>query len=860
MVPSFFAKLFAGATDWSFTLSEDGSVAHIVSDGVEHAADIMTLTVSTGMFWGRVTGDGFVLDGVPKNACASLAENIRHRKIQLFGDSLCAWHDEAIRIIENAFADHGWISAEEKNRIIASRPAAVTGKEAPQPDASGQVLAACTFWQRDIPSYVAERNSRFANDRIVKDAAFFKTAEKSPLTKEQARAVLCFDNRTLLVASAGSGKTSVIVAKAAYAIHRGYFKPDEILIMAFNRKAAEELQDRIQARLKYLGHEGPLPAVSTFHAFALSVIGQATGKKPSVPSWAEYDSGRSSMLQSIVSALCASDPAIKSAWQFFAGFLFHEQQDGKGDDYDDDAYRTVKCERVRSKAEKMLADWFAYMGVAYAYEKAYPISTADAKHRQYKPDFYLPDADLYVELWALADGEREPAGFEGYQAGKQWKRDLHKRNGTELAEVTAREVWSGAAFRKLEHILLAKKLTLKPGSDVSSFRQDVGETQTSKLVLTFLSHVKNARLTPDVLEQRSIHQDSGLRGKVFLSLFWKIYEKWQDKLQEEHGIDFDDMVGKAADIIKAGKWESPYRLVMADEFQDTSISRAELLTSLTAATDRYMFVVGDDWQGINRFAGSDLSVMTKFERRFGEATSLKLETTFRFPQTMCDVMGGFILQNTEQIRKTVRSAAASVESPIRLLAVPPRTMGDAVQKVLAEIATAGPASVLILGRYNRDRAVVPRFAPDGLSVEFLTIHTAKGREADYVLIVNADDGKFGIPSKIEDDPLLALVTPDADPFPYAEERRIFYVAVTRARRQTYILSSAGKISQFVKELARDYDIPIVQSDADGEDEEIRLCPKCGMGEMILKTGKFGAFLGCSRYPRCRYTENVDDGS
>ncbi len=833
MQPSWLAKLFTGCGDWTLSADSDSGLVSVSVNGSAHKLDISQLTVGGGLFWGSVSGEGFTLKGVSKSNVTALKEL-----------AVQAWYAISQRNIQNAFAKHGWITFEERDAIISSRP---TSRGINEYHLSRDHPEAFAFWKTDIAWYVRDANENFTKKQLVGDAEFFKTAEKSPLTEEQARAVLCFENKTMLVASAGSGKTSVIVAKAAYAIYKGYFRPNEILILAFNKKAAEEVQERIRKRLEFLGFTGGVPTVQTFHAFSLAVIGMGTGRKPSVPPWVEHPSLRNSVLNEIVSRLRETDAAFKAEWPFFAGFLIHETNIPS----DNGSYYTQRGEFVKSRAEQMLANWLHYMGVNYAYEQKYLYPTADKYHKQYTPDFYLPDAGIYIELWALGDNDPEPEKFRGYKEGMRWKRDLHRRHGTKLAEVTAREVWNGIAFDKLKRLFTEIGLPLLPGSNKNEKREELGDTDSKSLVFTFMAHVKNGRLTKEALEDRCQQHDCGVRGEVFLRLFWKIYDAWQEKLRDSGCVDFDDMTGMGVEILRSSRWNSPYKLVMADEFQDTSAARADLLQALTAAHGHHLFVVGDDWQGINRFAGSDLSVMTRFEEKFGEATILKLETTFRFPQTMCDIMGGFVLKNKSQLRKKVKSVAALVTKPV-LLHSANRYMILAVQKALTEIAKNGKASVLILGRYKFDRELVPDKTPTCLSVDFMTVHSAKGREADYVIIPNVNDARLGFPSQVEDDPLLDMCSPEAEPFQFAEERRLFYVAVTRARKQAYVIGESGKLSPFIVELAKDFELPIITTDG----KEERFCPKCKKGLLVRRNSERGPFWGCSLYPKCRFIRDA----
>ena len=366
---------------------------------------------------------------------------------------------------------------------------------------------------------------------------------------------------------------------------------------------------------------------------------------------------------------------------------------------------------------------------------------------------------------------------------------------------------------------------------------------------------------------------SHFRQAVFLSLFESIRAAWEQELAAAEAIDFEDMLMLAADHLEAGHWDPGYELVMVDEMQDASHARARLAAALSNAPDRVLFAVGDDWQSINGFAGADLSVMTDFARWFGEGETLKLERTFRSPQSICTVSSSFVLKNPRQLSKHVVSCAPEHTPSISAFAVStPEQYAPVLQKHLEMLAAGirkgtiragsqGKVSVLVLARY---RQVLKELAardssragkPNGwdlLDVRFNTIHGSKGLEADYVIIPGMTKGSYGFPSTIVDDPVLRLAMPHEDAFPQAEERRLFYVALTRAKRAVLLLTVTGKESPFLTELILDHKITV--NNVGGPAAAPVPCPKCGKGTLVSRTGPFSTFLGCSSFPSCRHTQ------
>jgi DNA helicase-4 len=218
-----------------------------------------------------------------------------------------------------------------------------------------------------------------------------------------------------------------------------------------------------------------------------------------------------------------------------------------------------------------------------------------------------------------------------------------------------------------------------------------------------------------------------------------------------------------------------------DEFQDISLGRAGLIRALRGQVQgAKLFCVGDDWQSIYRFTGSDISLTTDFEGYFGPARRTALDRTFRFHDRIAAFSSHFVQRNPRQLRKRLSTAATS--DKLGVVVYRHGEGDDPLPTILAEIAALGAASVFLLGRYGFTapddlRALQARFPR--LNIRFLTAHGSKGLEADYVVLLGLTSGRHGFPSEVADDPVLGLVLADGEPFAFAEERRLFYVALTR---------------------------------------------------------------------------------
>jgi DNA helicase IV len=317
-----------------------------------------------------------------------------------------------------------------------------------------------------------------------------------------------------------------------------------------------------------------------------------------------------------------------------------------------------------------------------------------------------------------------------------------------------------------------------------------------------------------------------------------------------------------------------------DELQDTSAARAELLKALLKPQGKHLLAVGDDWQSINRFAGADISVMTRFEDHFGETLTLHITQSFRCPQKICDVASRFVLKNPQQDRKKMISANGPGRSVV-IVGPPPEdpergplsreeeresSLSAALRQIEEEAEDAkaqGKADVLILGRYHfnkEDAKSVLRHYEDhpGLSVRFSTIHAAKGLEADYVVVTGVVSGLYGFPGAVSDDPVLQLAMPTPESFPDSEERRLLYVALTRTRRRAFIATTNSNPSPFIAELVSDFasggDVTLVNL----ETGAAKLCPLCRKGALQVRrgNGNYPDFLSCSSFPACEYKQDA----
>ena len=289
-----------------------------------------------------------------------------------------------------------------------------------------------------------------------------------------------------------------------------------------------------------------------------------------------------------------------------------------------------------------------------------------------------------------------------------------------------------------------------------------------------------------------------------LLIIYSIYIIYQQELLSSNTLDFDKMIELATQILHNKQIKLPYKLVIIDEFQDTSLLRFNLIKELIMLTNASLTVVGDDYQSIYRFQGCDLSLFLNFSKYIQNAKTYFLTETYRNSQELIDIAGNFIQKNKNQISKQLKSQK-HLSKPIKIIYY--QQEKTILLKLLKEIPTN--KNILILGRNNFDiknyldnysiQNNILTIPNDNHKLKYLTIHSSKGLESDIVIIINMKNNTYGLPSKIKEDKLLKTLKSQEE-YPYAEERRLFYVALTRTKSYTYILVPKNKPSQFIKEI------------------------------------------------------------
>ncbi|EMG7897333.1 DNA helicase IV [Enterobacter hormaechei] len=524
----------------------------------------------------------------------------------------------------------------------------------------------CQAWLNDIEKSRLAHNQAWTEAMLTQYADFFSTVESSPLNPAQARAVVNGEQSLLVLAGAGSGKTSVLVARAGWLLTTGEAVADQILLLAFGRKAAQEMDERIQARL----HTQDISA-RTFHSLALHIIQQGSKKVP-----------------------------------------------------------------VVSKLEN------------------------DAQARQ----------TLFIKAWRQQCSEKKAQA-------KGWRQWLEEELNWEVPE---------GSFWQDEK--LARRLASRLDRWVSLMRMH-GGSQTEMI-----------ESAPEAI--RAVFSKR-------VKLMAPMLKAWKTALKDENAVDFSGLIHQAIIILEKGRFVSPWKHILVDEFQDISPQRAALLSALRAQNKHTsLFAVGDDWQAIYRFSGAQLSLTTAFHHYFGEGDRSDLDTTYRFNSRIGEIANRFIQQNPHQLSKPLNSLTSGDKKAVTLLA------DDQLEPLLDKLSGyAKPDErILVLARYHHLKPTALEKAATRwpkLQLDFMTIHASKGQQADYVIVVGLKEGSDGFPALARESVMEEALLPVPEDFPDAEERRLLYVAITRARHRVWLLFNKEEPSVFV-DILKSIDVPVTR--------------------------------------------------
>ena len=786
---------------------------------------------------------------------------------------------------------------------------------------------------KDGSASIQQHNQNYLQKQLVSEKHYLDTvlSKVDPviyLDEEQRKVVLTDEDYMLVVAGAGAGKTTTVAAKVKFLVERKGVAPEQILVISFTNKAVGELRDKINKALKI-----NCP-VTTFHKTGYAILRkQDTDKKNVVDSGFMFD-----VINNYLKNDVLREPEMVNKLILFFGSYFDAPYEGddlnaffnyisKADfssmrsnmnEYVETITNkrtgkaiTINYESLRSAQEVQIANFLYLNKVDYEYEKIYPYSFRKS-YKPYTPDFTIKQGDrtIYIEHFGITEAgthnRYSQAELEHYKKEVNDKVQFHRDHGTELI-YTFSQYKDGRPF--LDHLkeqLIAAGITLETRSEQEVYQRIVSTEENKyilKLVRLLCTFIQNFKTNGyDTEKFREMHRKTdNVRTKLFLDVCHQCYLEYSKKLKENNAVDFEDMINDSAKILQEQQdmgEKLNFKYVIIDEYQDISRQRFDLARALSQICDAKIIAVGDDWQSIYAYAGSDISLFTHFAEIMGYGEELKITKTYRNSQEVIDIAGSFIQKNSSQIQKSLISPK-HIDFPIIIEAYSEDgdkkdlegkggkffLQAQAVERCIGQIMEANVkegkpenSPILLIGRYGFDAFNLSRsglftyFEKTGgvksktypqAKLTFLTAHRSKGLGYDNVIIINAVNATYGFPSKIEDDPVMKLVIREDRTIEYAEERRLFYVAMTRTKNRVYIAVPKQRPSRFVAELVQEYDKVCVNGELDiskidsPDISMIKQCPICGYPLQYKHKKDFGLRLWiCTNEPEiCDFMTN-----
>lgn len=663
----------------------------------------------------------------------------------------------------------------------------------------------------------------------------------SALNERQHEAVVSEDKRLLVLAGAGSGKTKTLLQKLIYLIEEKAVSPSSILAITFTKNATNEMIDRLiisadtsggyekqlfDKRLskeqkdrerylqqkKYKWIDGL--TVKTFHSFCYGIlrnygvnefdnkfriIGDEKRNEDDELSRLVAPETAFEVFHKLLIEKCENTEYLLDLKRYILDYIIdkiHFKKDNpKYFPTNGKYFTTLDGTKVRSKSEQSIADWLFRHSIKYQYEPLLNI-----KDFSFHPDFYIPEANLYIEH------------ISDKSSATKNKEEQFKKGNILLVKTFESMTKDSALFNHtLDKIIrnrlpsnYHKTVILNFKEEFHGYHEDVKDFVRQIMRITDMIKVENMDLDAVLEKARS---DQHERVRNFYELAIPIVKEYIHYCTDKSYLDFNDLISRSTSLFQnhediANKYRSKYEYILVDEFQDVNNLQVELI-KLLLTDNTQLFCVGDDWQSIYGFRGSNVSYIIDFENHFTNARTVKLNLNYRSTQNIVGASNEVIKHNRFKVEKDVQ---ASKMSEHKIVVYSGNDQEENVQFCLEKVQALlddGVNNDEILFLYRRSKMFSPyffRFREEGVRVQSKTIHAAKGLEAKVVFIIGLTEGSGGFPDIWLEDRIFQVIKTANHDLLLEEERRLFYVAITRAKDKLFLITEKGNESSFLKEI------------------------------------------------------------
>lgn len=703
----------------------------------------------------------------------------------------------------------------------------------------------------------------------------------SALNEKQQDAVISEDKRLLVLAGAGSGKTKTLLQKLIYLIEEKNVNPSGILAITFTKNATNEMIDRLiisadesgeyekqlfdkqksiadkekerfLQQKKYTWIDGL--TIKTFHSFCYSVlrnygVNEFDNKFKIIGDEKRDDESELSkhiapetafeVMHKLLIDECENTEYLLKLKRYILDYIIDKihlkQIDPKYIPKDGKYFTTLNGTKVRSKSEQFIADWFYRHSIKFEYEPLLNI-----KDFTFTPDFYIPNANLYLEH----------VSNKSYSTKD--KEEQFKIGNLLLIRTFESMTKDSALFNHTLDKIVKNRLPSDYHQNISiNFKEEFnGYHENVKdfilQILRITDMIKVENICIDKVSENA-GKDQHERVRFFYELAIPILKKYIHYCTNKSYLDFNDLISRTASLFQnhediANKYKGKFQYILVDEFQDVNNLQVELI-KLLLTDNTQLFCVGDDWQSIYGFRGSNVSYIVEFEKHFANAKTIKLNLNYRSTQNIVGASNEVIKHNKFKVEKDVQ---ASKKSEHKIVVFAGNTEDENLQfctDKVKELLEDGINNDEILFLYRRSKMFTPyffRFKNENIRVQSKTIHASKGLEAKVVFIIGLTEGNGGFPDIWLEDRIFQVIKQANHDLLMEEERRLFYVAITRAKEKLFLITQKGNESSFLKEIPTAYTVRTTNKIKQVFDKVI-LCSTCF--SQLEKLHKFCPYCG-----------------